>query len=72
MGLSEQIDALPPELKQEVADFVGYLLQKRSQQNKQEAVNRSLAAAEAFHGLGADTWAGTDPDQYVQELRADW
>lgn len=71
MGLSEQIASLPPELQEEVADFVGYLLQKRLKQ-QQAVVNKSLDAAQAFHGLGAELWKDIDPDRYIQELRADW
>lgn len=72
MGLSEQIESLPPELQQEVADFVGYLLEKRARQERSHSVERSLKAAEGFYGLGAEIWRGVDPDEYVRELRSDW
>jgi hypothetical protein len=72
MGLAEQIAALPPDLQQEVADFVGYLVEKRARQERCDKVERSLQAAEGFHGLGAEIWQGVDPDEYVRELRADW
>lgn len=70
MSLAEEIAALPLEMQQEVADFVGYLRQKR-RRDQSEAVLRSLKAAASFHGLGAEIWQDVDPDQYVAELRAD-
>ena len=72
MGLAEEIAKLPAEMQQEVADFVGYLRQKKAHQDRTDAVERSLKAAEGFHGLGAEIWQDIDPDQYVADLRADW
>jgi hypothetical protein len=71
MSLAEEIAELPAEMQQEVADFVGYLRQKKERQERTDAVERSLKAAEGFHGLGAEIWQDTDPDQYVADLRAD-
>jgi hypothetical protein len=25
-----------------------------------------------LHGLGSETWAGIDPDDYVERLRSEW
>lgn len=72
MSLADEIAELPVEMQQEVADFVGYLRQKKGRQERTDAVERSLKAAEGFHGLGAEIWRDTDPDQYVADLRADW
>jgi hypothetical protein len=71
MGLPEKFDALPPDLQQEVLNFMNYLVAKRERQEA-ESIDRSLDAALAFRGLGAEIWKDTDPDQYIAELRADW
>lgn len=70
MSLLEEINKLPPDMQQQVADFVGYLSQKQARQDK-EAVERSLKAAEGLHGLGAESWQDIEPDQYVADLRGD-
>lgn len=71
MGLPEKYNALPPDLQQEVLNFMDYLMAKREAQAADQ-IDRSLDAALAFRGLGAEIWKGTDPDQYIAELRADW
>lgn len=71
MGLNERIESLTPEMQAEVADFVEYLHQKQARQQT-ETAEKSISAVKRLKGLGKESWQGTDPDHYVEDLRRDW
>lgn len=70
MGLTEKISALSPEMQEEVANFVEYLHQKKTQQAR--SAKQSIDAVRELKGLGKGLWKDIDPDQYIQNLRDEW
>lgn len=77
MGLSEQIDSLPPEMQAEVADFVAYLHHKRL---KQQADSGHLLTQERPSLLDVLEQApghlmfqsAEEVDTYIQAERDSW
>ncbi len=64
--LMSQISTLPDYLKDEVADFVGYLQQKLIQ-NKLETTKETKLSE--IKGIGADLWKNIDVEKFIETER---
>ena len=66
--LMSQISTLPDYLKDEVADFVGYLQQKLIQKKLETAKETKLSE---IKGIGADLWKNIDVEKFI-EIEREW
>ena len=64
--LMSQISTLPDYLKDEVADFVGYLQQKLIQKKLETAKETKLSE---IKGIGADLWKNIDVEKFIETER---
>ncbi len=64
--LMSQIATLPDYLKDEVADFVGFLQQKLVQKKQEPTTETKLSE---IKGVGADLWKNIDIEKFIETER---
>ena len=65
--LQELVEQLPPDLQQEVRDFVGYLLEKRAKKRGQTLRQDCAGALQDYH----DQYTSLELEQRALEWRGD-